>query len=291
MSSNPRRAAESDSSNLILRTGAANIDTHRQEDSETVLDALPATADLSFRETTYFSHPKRRRPVDVDTSHSRRDMSTGDWTIFAPGREQRPNDFVESDSPLDDHRLIPEVIDHLGAVDPSCPFCRGREENTPEAVWSAKLLPGELSKNRGYSERLSLPETEIVHGDQEGWQVRVVPNRFPAIEAIGDQSALQWISCRSNLFPVKEVAGGHEVVIESSCHAEKLTQMDSTSVYLTLLAYRDRIRSWRNNHGIKYISVFKNCGSAAGASLRHSHSQIIATSLMPHRIRDSVDTC
>jgi UDPglucose--hexose-1-phosphate uridylyltransferase len=41
------------------------------------------------------------------------------------------------------------------------------------------------------------------------------------------------------------------------------------------------MRHWYDVPGVEYVVAFKNVGAAAGASLRHTHSQLIATSLLP----------
>lgn len=224
---------------------------------------------------------------DAATSHTRRDLLTGDWTIFAPCRDERPNEYARLEK-----SLRSELPQGHAAIDPDCPFCFGSECQTPEAVWSAKL--GDLSPSPAHapSNRLVGPEIRVFSGDCDDWDVRVVPNKFPAV------------SCRQNignvdpeafetepLFPIAEVFGGHEVIIESSRHTSALIESDSALVYMTLLAFRDRIQHWRRQKGINYIGVFKNCGPDAGASLRHSHSQLVATSMMPHRIRSLLVRC
>ena len=225
---------------------------------------------------------------DGSTSHTRRDLLSGDWTIFAPQRDCRPNEFAEEDAAA---ALVETPED---SIDPDCPFCRGAEEQTPQAVWSAKLecqsvAPLRRSANSGLGDgttRFGLPEARIEPHDQTDWDVRVVPNKFPAVSPI--QCISQAARDSQPLFPICEIVGGHEVVIESSHHSESMTKVDSSNLYLTLLAYQHRIRYWRQVPGVKYISVFKNCGHEAGASLRHVHSQLIATSLMPQRVQHSI---
>lgn len=220
---------------------------------------------------------------DGNTSHTRRDLLSGDWTIFAPKRDERPNEYacVETAQRSTETAAL--------SVDPNCPFCVGAENRTPDAVWSGKL--GELAATEPDNDtsRFARPKVEIVDGDQADWDVRVVPNKFPAISPSSESKVGQ--TGHQDLFPIVDIVGGHEVVIESAKHAELISQFDPAFVYLTLMAYRDRIRYWREIPGINYISVFKNCGPEAGASLRHSHSQLIATSLMPHHIQSSLSRC
>ncbi len=264
-----------------------------------VIRSLQRSADL----------PSKRRENapyrgDCASSHTRRDLLTGDWTIFAPKRDERPNEFAgPAQTP---HSSLPISAAHssnasqaigtdladgesasprnVSAVDSACPFCQGAESQTPEAVWSGRIGEMAASASDHATNRFARPQIQIVNGEQVDWDVRVVPNKFPAVTS--PELARNGIVDRHDLFPIAEVVGGHEVIVESATHSESITSFDSSLVYATLTAYRDRIRHWRDVPGINYISVFKNCGPDAGASLRHSHSQLIATSLMPHHIRN-----
>ena len=91
----------------------------------------------------------------VQTGRSRKDPISGSWTIFAPGRARRPDQFKS-------HRPKPDV-----SMD--CPFCHGNENLTPASVWSAKLS-----------------EDEEAVPQSADWTVRVVPNLFPAIKPEGN---------------------------------------------------------------------------------------------------------
>ena len=86
------------------------------------------------------------------------------------------------------------------------------------------------------------------------------------------------------LFQCHPSMGGHEVIIESPRHLQSFTELDRSEAALVFVAFRDRIRFWRQQTGIRYISVFKNAGPQAGASLSHCHSQLIATSHLPARV-------
>jgi len=45
----------------------------------------------------------------------------------------------------------------------------------------------------------------------------------------------------------------------------------------------------KNDRRFRYILLFKNHGEAAGASLEHTHSQLIALPIVPKRVREEVD--
>jgi len=208
---------------------------------------------------------------------SRFDPVTGTWTLFAPHRSQRPDEFVETRERV--HSQL------------ECPFCPGNESATPAAVWIGHCDDVPILNPSGPQEE-RLPSDDQA---QENWTVRVVPNKFPAVsserpqeEKIGgdkNRGAVNAITEHttpdSTLFQRRCVSGGHEVIIESRNHVQSLTELDVAEAALVFKAYRDRLLYWRDVPGIAYMSIFKNVGSRAGASLRHSHSQLIATDRVP----------
>ncbi len=211
------------------------------------------------------------RSAAESCSESRRDPITGDWTIFAPNRNERPNEF--KDEPVQP------------SVQVECPFCRGQENLTPNPVWVGR--PGD---QEGQYETCLKSQSKAT----DDWSVRVVPNLFPAIVPMSQIEAVRERDQRHRdssqeaggaLFRNALVAGGHEVIIESPDHVRSFTELDLTEATLVLMAYRDRIQYWREHKSIGYISVFKNVGGDAGASLQHSHSQLIATSQLPGSVR------
>ena len=83
--------------------------------------------------------------------------------------------------------------------------------------------------------------------------------------------------------------GAHEVIIETPEHNLTLATMPTARVQDVLWAYRDRILDLEKDKRFKYILIFKNHGEAAGASLEHTHSQLIALPVVPKRVREEVD--
>jgi UDPglucose--hexose-1-phosphate uridylyltransferase len=45
----------------------------------------------------------------------------------------------------------------------------------------------------------------------------------------------------------------------------------------------------KQDNRLRYIAVFKNCGEAAGATLEHPHSQLIALPVIPRRVTEKLD--
>jgi UDPglucose--hexose-1-phosphate uridylyltransferase len=183
-------------------------------------------------------------------SELRKDPVTGRWVIISTERRKRPADF----------RL--ESV-KLGRDD-SCPFCEGHESMTPR----------ELLAHRRNGSGANTP----------GWDLRVVPNQFPVlrVEGILDRQG-------EGLFDKMNGIGAHEVIIETPRHDETLATMGEAAVEQVLWAFRERVQDLKQDRRFRYIIVFKNHGAAAGASLDHSHSQLIALPIVPREVRDEVD--
>ena len=179
-------------------------------------------------------------------SEVRRDPLTDSWVILAPGREQRPEELFEA--------VLP------GTPVIACPFCAGNEQLTPDPTYT--ILDDET--------------------DEESWSVRVVPNKFPAVEMTNGKFSEESLS--SDVFEAFALTGGHEVFIESPRHIQSLTELSETHVIDVFDAYLNRMIYWRNRTDVDYHILFKNVGAPAGASLLHTHSQLIATSVMPGSI-------
>jgi UDPglucose--hexose-1-phosphate uridylyltransferase len=171
----------------------------------------------------------------------RKDPVVGRWVIVAQGRSRRPYDFDTS------------VRRRSSGV---CPFCEGHESMTP----------GEIAAYRH-------PESER---DREGWRVRVIPNKFPALESDGDPRRR-----REGIYDAMCGVGAHEVIIESPQHVVSTSQLSLDQMSDVLAVYRDRLVDLKKDPRLAYGLIFKNVGAAAGASLEHAHSQLIATPIVP----------
>ena len=122
------------------------------------------------------------------------------------------------------------------------------------------------------------------HANAPGWDLRVVPNQFPVLRVEG-----QLDRQGEGLFDKMNGIGAHEVIIESPRHDDTLATMGDAAVEQVLWAFRERVRDLKQDRRFRYIIIFKNHGAAAGASLDHSHSQLIALPIVPREVRDEVD--
>jgi UDPglucose--hexose-1-phosphate uridylyltransferase len=182
-------------------------------------------------------------------SELRKDPITGRWVIISTERRKRPTDF----------RLESVQI----APDSACPFCEGHEHMTTR----------ELLAHRNGTEP-----------NGPGWRLRVIPNQFPVLRVEGSLDRQG-----EGLFDKMNGIGAHEVIIESPRHEDTLATMTDAQVEEVLWAFRERVQDLKRDRRFRYIIIFKNHGAAAGASLDHSHSQIIALPIVPREVRDEVD--
>ncbi|MCK5466748.1 galactose-1-phosphate uridylyltransferase [Candidatus Parcubacteria bacterium] len=103
------------------------------------------------------------------------------------------------------------------------------------------------------------------------WSLKVFPNKFPAL-----CSDYKDINNREHgPFEVIDGVGYHEVLVTED-HQKDIPEMEIERVAEIIDAYQDRYLALMNRKYIKYVSIFKNYGREAGASIKHPHSQIIA---------------
>ena len=181
----------------------------------------------------------------------RRDPILGRWIIIATERRQRPSDFLVEPPPVTSGGF--------------CPLCTGNEPTTPPEVWACRL---------GGNQAPNGP----------GWQVRVVPNKYPALRIEGGLD-----KAGEGLYDRMNGVGAHEVIIESPNHKDQFAYLPPDKIFYVLLAYRERILDLKRDPRFRYVMVFKNHGRAAGASLEHSHSQLIALPVVPQMITSEME--
>src|SRR5207247_8534057 len=137
-----------------------------------------------------------------------------------------------------------------------CVFCTGNEDKTPPEIMA--LRPPDTPPNG------------------PGWSLRAVPNKFPALRIEGDLEPTG-----EGLYDRMNGGGAHEVGIATPDHYASLATLPADAVSDVFLTFRDRILDLKKDPRFEYVLVFKNHGEAAGASLEHPHSQLIATPIIP----------
>lgn len=140
----------------------------------------------------------------------------------------------------------------------SCPFCTGNENMTPP---------------------------EIARRPENGpWAVRIVENLYPVL---GDDRITPGLSF--GLQQTIDGYGRHEVIIDHNQHGIALHEMTSEHIAIMFETFRNRMEQlYRSDSRLRYVLVFKNFGPAAGASIPHTHSQIIATPVIPENVMAEV---
>jgi UDPglucose--hexose-1-phosphate uridylyltransferase len=244
-------------------------------------------------------------------SELRKDPIVARWVIIAANRAARPHAFIAPDQ---------------REPDGPCPFCEGRESDTPGEVLAFRSPGGEANG--------------------PGWRVRVVPNKFPALgmNGVGQNSPPLPTNLRSvpgegggegesargsRVQSVQSVqrpltpahsghrpkvgrergteldfgpdfdpgggmyghmpgVGAHEVIIESPRHLVSTSELSEEELGEVFLAYRQRLAQLKQDPRLAQAIIFKNVGQAAGASIEHTHSQLVATPIVPPAIREEL---
>ena len=179
----------------------------------------------------------------------RKDPIVGRWVIISPDRAKRPQDFSD------------EIAMPAGSF---CPFCEGNEEATPPEILAYRQPGSEANGS--------------------GWRVRVIPNKFPALQIEGELKKRG-----DGIYDLMNGVGAHEVIIESPRHEKNMSRFAVDQIREVLWVYRDRLVDLKKDPRLVHGLIFKNKGAAAGATLEHSHSQLIVTPVVPISILEEMN--
>ena len=192
-------------------------------------------------------NPPETRPSDLrpHAPELRLDPLSNTAVFLAPQRGLRPIELREA-APTSPTSL-PQA---------TCPFCRGHETLAPPSV-------------------LSLP-------DEASWTARVVPNRYPIVDAPSPLHATpphdRPAAPRTAIRPA---VGLHEVLIESPDHHTRVESIPAATWVTAWQASRQRLESFAAHPWLRFGMLFKNSGPQAGASLAHVHSQLVGLDFLP----------
>ncbi len=173
----------------------------------------------------------------------RKDVITGEWTIIAEERAKRIGSFLSGNN---------------DQYEGECPFCIGKEALTPK---------------------------EIIHFDHDGniseknsddWLVRIIPNKFPALNKNEESKIIN-----QGIFETMGGFGLHEIVVNNPNHLSRFSSLSKENIKVIVKAYMKRVNDLKKNEKIKSIILVLNQGKTAGASIEHTHSQILALPLIP----------
>ncbi len=181
----------------------------------------------------------------------RKDPISGRWVIISIERGKRPSDFIS--------------LSQKRRAGGFCPFCPGNEHTTTPEIISFR--PSSTAPN------------------SPGWTLRVVPNKFPALQIQGELTKKG-----EGVFDRMNGIGAHEVIIETADHQLSLATMPLRAVEDVLWAYFFRLTDLNKDARLKYVLIFKNEGEVAGSSLEHTHSQLIALPIVPKSVKEEIES-
>ena len=190
----------------------------------------------------------------------RQNPITKDWVIIAPERRKRPDQFKY-------HKIQKKITKLDREEKDRCPFCPGNEEISGKAILT-------------YYENGE-------EGVESKWSLRVVSNKFPALVEGGGTSRIT--ESDGNFFIKMNGVGYHEVVIEHPEHFQTIATMPYKAVERIILSYSERYQALIQKSDVELLTIFRNNGPEAGTSLRHPHSQIIASPIIPIHIRHMIE--
>jgi len=191
-------------------------------------------------------------------SELRKDYILDRWVIMAVERAKRSTDFYIKRADVQAQK--------------ECPFCPGNEATTPPATLVYLQKDGEILKDRDSN------------GSRwKGWLVRCFPNLYPALRATVQETE------SPDTFLLKRGAFGfHEIVVESPSHGEHPGIAGLEQLRLVFEAQLDLLKRYYCDKRVKYVQIFRNHGREAGASLSHTHTQIMALPLIPSLVMDEL---
>lgn len=178
----------------------------------------------------------------------RKDPIVDRWVIIALERGKRPFDFTTT-----------KALGQSGF----CPFCYGGENKTPPEIIAYR--PGGSPAN------------------SPDWSLRVVPNKFPALKIEGEINRVG-----EGMFDKMNGIGAHEVIIETPNHEMALEDLPTKKMEDCFWAFQERINDLKKDTRLRYILIFKNHGEAAGATLEHTHCQLIALPIVPELVTQEI---
>ena len=197
-------------------------------------------------------------------SELRWDPLKNSWVIMTLGDSRRPQQFLQKRQgpcePAGSH------YQRLQMQDANCPLCGGNEGRTAPEIIACR--PQGSAPN------------------EPGWRVRVIPNKFPAVQIEGKLD-----SRAEGLYDRMNGIGAHELIVETPDHDKSLADLTESEITDVLKAYRSRMLDLRKDSRFRYIFIFKNHGVGTSSNISHSHSQLMAVPLVPPLIANELEYC
>lgn len=175
----------------------------------------------------------------------RQDLVRGNWVLIATDTALKPRDF-----PMNKNGV------KISGNNSFCPFCEGNEAHTTSELASVR-------------QNDSLPDTP-------GWLIRTITNKYSGFKLEGQLAIIE-----AGIYQSCNGLGQHEVIIETPQHGVEFHHFSSPEIRNVFQMLKGRYNVLAEDERIKYIQIYKNRGIFAGASLEHSHSQILALPMVP----------
>lgn len=188
-------------------------------------------------------------------SDFRYDPINDQWVSIARNRRDRPMELL----------TIEQIRQQL-----ICPFCRGNEEETPEALAAYKVNGDLLTPD----------------DDPSNWTVRVIPNRYPSFSSRSQATRDEADTGTQDFGPFQSNRshGIQELIIPSSRHITSLSELTDDELTLSFRACQDRMSHVKSLEFVKHAMLFMNCRLAAGASIGHIHTQLLGSPVVSSQL-------
>lgn len=188
-------------------------------------------------------------------SELRYDPISQNWILIATGRARKPETFKTEQRVTWKNSKKDCPFENLSAQEqPTLAFFEGKKAELTQGKYAPK-----------------------------NWTTISLPNKYPAFaqnDSLGERMV--------GPYKAMDGVGFHEVIITKD-HFKDVPEFSLLEVQELINAYQERYLEFMNEKFVNYISIFKNKGPAAGASLAHPHSQIIATPVTSPDIQRSLD--
>ncbi len=175
----------------------------------------------------------------------RQDPVSHRWVIIAP---EKANAFIQISSELSTKRWSEPA---------RCPFCPGHEFAAEKEIMRLNSLPHLY----------------------RGWSLRVFPARNPLLKIEAEQHF-----AGDGIYDIMHRLGAHEVVVETPRHGIHLDELSVEEIRDIIRAWHDRFADLQGDRRFKYISIQKNRGDAAGGTVNHHYSEILAMPFVPSAV-------
>jgi len=187
---------------------------------------------------------KKKTKKQKFPSELRFDLVSKDWVVIATGRARKPESFKKEKR---------KQISELKGI---CPFCDMKNQEKPVLVFrGGKMVSGnKIAKD---------------------WTTVVVPNKYPAFLPYPELEERK----EGEFYQKMNAAGFHEVVITRD-HNRTFGDFSLQEVKEVFDVYQKRYQDLMGKKFVNHVSIFHNQGEGAGASIAHTHSQIVTTPLI-----------